>query len=58
MAHNSQRLVTGDDHLNIDADRLALLIGRLVLQAEVSAQQVEKLTKELEAAKAEPKNGD
>lgn len=42
----------------MDMDRLALLIGRLVLQAEVNGQQIEKITKELEAAKTESRDGD
>ena len=37
--------------MNIDMDRLALLIGRLMLQAEASGQQIEKLTKDLDEAK-------
>lgn len=43
--------------MNIDMDRLALLVGRLVLQAEAAGQQVEKLTKELEEAKKAAPDG-
>lgn len=45
--------------MNIDPDRIALLIGRLVLQAESNAQRIEELTRQLAAAQAsEPKPAD
>lgn len=37
---------------NIDIDRLALTIGRLVINSEVLAQQLEALKKENEELKA------
>lgn len=39
--------------MNIDMDRLAILIGRLVLQTEAAGQQVERLTKQMEDLKKE-----